>query len=391
MRKSGRMAIQASSVTVAGMAFVAFPAGILPVVGGVGMTCRTVDSGMSAGLDVEPKGAMGIAPGILEMAFLAVPAGPVSGVREPRPAIIRLMADGTGGRPRCYPERLKITVAIPAFERPVRSHERKPRPVVVEVGGRPARLAMAGVAIAADRSLVVIGMTGCAIRNGFLEFLFGMAADASDVLVQAEQSLVRVPEFDFGERMPGRMTGDTVFFEFGAMGRGVTRPAIRLGFFFAVAGFATQFGVPPFQWKSRIDMALDVGRVRFGAGCDLDPACNGRGAGSAGSQDQQSGAKPAGQKKAEDCDSTSSPRKTFSGHYHSLTIFCHDNGNRRVRRSVRPLNPNHGTGRSPERVFSCPMRAKLPLPVGCAESSRSSSIFAGYGIGDRRGSCLNRP
>ena len=121
------------------MARMAFVAGILPVILGILVACCACDSRVSPRLNVEPIGAVGVNPRILEVTLLAVPTRAICGMREPGAPVIRFVTTRALRRPRHDLERLQVAVAIAAFKSAVRPHQREARLVVVEPSDVPGR------------------------------------------------------------------------------------------------------------------------------------------------------------------------------------------------------------------------------------------------------------
>lgn len=138
-RETSRVAVQAAAVPVSRMARMAFVAGVLPVILRVLVACCACDSRVAPRLDIEPIGAVGVNPRILEVTLLAIPTRAVCGVREPGAPVIGLVTARAFRRPRHDLEGLQVAVAIAAFESAVRPHQRETRLVVVEPSDVPGR------------------------------------------------------------------------------------------------------------------------------------------------------------------------------------------------------------------------------------------------------------
>ena len=133
------MAVQAAPVSVSRMAGVALVAGIFAVVLGVLVARGARDSRVLPRLDVEPIGAMRVAPCILQVALLAIPPRAIGGVRERGAAIGRFVTARAFRRSRHDLECLHVAVTIAALERAVRPHKGKSRLIVIESREAPDR------------------------------------------------------------------------------------------------------------------------------------------------------------------------------------------------------------------------------------------------------------
>lgn len=181
------------------------------------------------------------------MAFLAFVACAIGCVRERGAPISGFVAARAGCRPGDDPERLDVAVAIAAIERPMGAHQGESGLVVVESIDVPGRLAMALVAIPADRALVEVRMAARAVAARPEELAVFVAFEAADVPVESPQILRRMLELDLGERHPGGMTVQAGLFEFCIVERRMTALAGGLGLLFTVTGVAVKLGVPSVQ------------------------------------------------------------------------------------------------------------------------------------------------
>lgn len=253
------MAIQAAAAAVSRVAGMAFMARIFAIVGLILMAGSARDSRHFTGLDVEPERAVGIRPFILEVAFLAFPAGPVRSMGKRRAAIIALMTTRAARRPRNDPERLKVPVTIPAFQGPVRPHQRKTGLIMSETDVIPGGAAVAEGAISPLSSLVKVGMATRAIPVRLQELPIDMTLDAADILMEGEEILGRMLEFDIGERHSRGMAVLALLFEISVVGRRMAIIAIRLRLLVPMAGVADELPVPTPEWKTDSGVIFDFG------------------------------------------------------------------------------------------------------------------------------------
>jgi hypothetical protein len=253
------MAIHAAAAAVSRVAGMAFMAGIFAIVGRILMARSARDSRHFSGLDVEPERAVGVRPFILEMAFLTFPAGPVPGMGKRRAPVIAFMTARAARRPRDDAERLQVPVAIPAFQGPVRPHQREACLIMLETGLVPGGAAVAYGAISPLRSLVKVGMAARAIPVRLQELPIGMALDAADILMEGKEILGRVLEFNFGERHSRGMTVLALLLEISVVGRRMAIAAILLRLLVPMAGVADKFAVPTAERKAGGGVILDFG------------------------------------------------------------------------------------------------------------------------------------
>ena len=197
------------------------------------------------------------------------------------------MADGAGVGPRRDAERLNVAMAVAALEGLVGTHQREADGVVVEAVDCPSRLAVADVAVAADRTLMIVGVTAGAIATSPQELPVGMACHAADALMEGKETLGRMLEFDFREWMAGRMAGFALADELGVVRGRMAGLTIGFGLLLPVAGFAGQFGVASFEGESGGDMLLDIVRGRFFLRLDFLVELDRQGPGPAAGQEKK--------------------------------------------------------------------------------------------------------
>lgn len=220
---------------------------------------------MPARLDVKPEWAVSVFPLILEVAFLAVQARPVSRMGESRRPLRALVARSAGHRTRDDLKGLKVAMAVSAFEGPMGAHQGKTRFIMVEARDVPGRLSMAGITIATGGALVIIGVAGRAGPRGLIEFQVAVTGPAAVGRMKDPEVLGFMAELHPSELDSGRVAILALFLKAGAVGRLMAAPAGRLRTFLAaVAGLAGQLQMAALEEKSRGFVLLGLGLRNLG-------------------------------------------------------------------------------------------------------------------------------
>jgi len=247
------------------MARVAREAGVFAVVLRIRMARAAGYSRMPSRRDVEPRGAVGIGPCVLHVAFLAVPARPIGRMRESGAPEVRLVTARAFGRSRYDLERLQVAMAVAAFEGAMRTHQREARHVVIESRDVPRRRAMAFVAIPSEGALVIIRVAARAVLVGVQKLFADVTFDARHVLMEREETFRWVLELDEREGHAGRMAALAFLPEIRIVRGFVAARALRLGLPLSVARLARHVRVMSHERKTGLCMLFgEGGRGRIG-------------------------------------------------------------------------------------------------------------------------------
>jgi len=179
------MAIQAPPIVVIRMTLMTVMACIVKITGFL-VACSALHSGVSPGLDIEPERTVGILPCILQMAFLAVQAGSIRRMGKRCRAELHLMAVNAARRSGDNLEGLQISMAVPAFEAQMGSHQRETGLPVIHPGHFPDRPAMTPAAVKTQGSLMIIIVAADTGTVHLAECSLSVALPAEDLRVECK-------------------------------------------------------------------------------------------------------------------------------------------------------------------------------------------------------------